>query len=1106
MDQLLIPLVDPETENEGHRDPLSASRAGIEPFELVVTAATKDNDRLQLNELAKLTPESVQNAFLQHAAILLYEGRHYIKFGSHPTTMKQLAAYNLYYKSSFDWTRKLELFVTLILLALTLIEEPAAIHFFAEHQGYSHPQVWIASGIEVVCVAVITGFLYLRTRITGWTGWWQRRGNQFRAVIIALMLVDVTAGLSSEHYRHYRLLRLLRPLFLVDTFRFGGTRRVLQQTFYTSLRMADMVILLLTYVVLWAVVAHSFLGPDSHMEDNLVAQLKRHGIANHRNITNPYFHTFGDSFVSLFVGITTANYPDVSMPAMMAVRGSSVGFVIYMFFGCFFVVNFFLAVVYESFQRFEKRKETHVLLHKRRALRRAFALSVQAMRTSGFDGAWTADNPNIERLADYDSAPLLLQPDLRVLDFTTFHKLMSLYSGASRKQALLTFAYLTRRQEGKPTEGSHDSLLSLNEFFKLYEALRHQWKFERSVTLASAKHKDPKRWGATPLSAWFQHQTRFASKPAFELLVHFVILVNLVLVLVNAADANHKTGLHSAKMSQRFNTQLWEIVFFSFYVFEAAAKLLHHGRRAYFKSTWNRFDFGIVTVSVVGFAVEVVGSMLAHGASAAVDIHVVAVIFRCIRLLRVLRISESFRHVSVTMLFVVRKMVRYISVLLLAMYVFAIVGMAWFEHTVSRDCSFRDGNRAEQVCGESYQPEGLGYYQLQSFDNILLSFNTLFSLLIVNNWQFIMEGHVAVAPGADSVRIFFIAYYVLVVLVVLNVITAFLLDGFVKMHPYLKERETAQSANGTSLLDVTRQFVSRRLWGRPNSARVDNKSELPDHFVDVREQMEEALLVSVAEVDVLAAQAETGTDPSSDPSSKASAEASAEAVRRVDEARHKLYEAFMLSLARAAFEVTAANMRAITTQYTSEQRVVLCHVPTALGLAVSSSPSPLSTFQVRVLPWITDAYLRHTDSLPSESGTEAVGHRPSIRPSVGQDGIALSSSNGQWQGEGQYVARIAVPYNQAQSSYAGNDPDLAAVAIVFDGPRRNSRRVYLHYEASQPVTRDDINHALWGSHIESSGVTDDNQALEAVLAKPWHLHDCSDLGKEDQYEDLLFLD
>jgi hypothetical protein len=36
---------------------------------------------------------------------------------------------------------------------------------------------------------------------------------------------------------------------------------------------------------------------------------------------------------------------------------------------------------------------------------------------------------------------------------------------------------------------------------------------------------------------------------------------------------------------------------------------------------------------------------------------------------------------------------------------------------------------------------------------------------------------VATAPGGENARIFFITYYLVVVLVVLNVITAFLLDG-----------------------------------------------------------------------------------------------------------------------------------------------------------------------------------------------------------------------------------------------------------------------------------------------------------------------------------------
>jgi hypothetical protein len=232
--------------------------------------------------------------------------------------------------------------------------------------------------------------------------------------------------------------------------------------------------------------------------------------------------------------------------------------------------------------------------------------------------------------------------------------------------------------------------------------------------------------------------------------VHFVILVNLALVLISAAHPSQASKLHKNKLAKGYNTQVWEVVFFSFYVVEVVAKLLHYGKRTYFQATWNRFDFGIVSISVLGFLIEIVGS-LALRKGAAVDVHVIAVIFRCIRLLRVLRISESFRHVSVTMLFVVRKMVRYISVLLLAMYVFAIIGMGWFEGTVSvrfaivglvqpavlrvclctvqslrgfcitvppdmhvqRDCSLKHMN-ATVRCGESYNPQGMHLPVLQA--------------------------------------------------------------------------------------------------------------------------------------------------------------------------------------------------------------------------------------------------------------------------------------------------------------------------------------------------------------------------------------------------------
>eukprot|EP00730_Choanoeca_flexa_P002322 TRINITY_DN11004_c0_g1_i3.p1 TRINITY_DN11004_c0_g1~~TRINITY_DN11004_c0_g1_i3.p1 ORF type:complete len:1074 (+),score=285.59 TRINITY_DN11004_c0_g1_i3:93-3314(+) len=1070
-DELREPLVNPQTTNNDEIiKPFEDVR---EPFELVVTAANNPDDRDRLEELAKRDPSYVTGAFLRHAAILMYEGRHYIKFGSHPKTIQQLRFYDLYYNSPLDVMRRFELFVTILLLALTIFEEPETV-FFASHTT----QRWIMALIEVWCVMVIAGFLYWRTRITGWRQWWSRRGNRFRLAILSLMIIDVIAGLSSETYRHYRLLRLLRPLFLVDTFNFGGTRRVLQQTFYTTLRMTDMVVLLLTYVVLFAVIAHGFLEPHGDLDHNLRDKLKEHDVANGIEY-NTYFNTFDNSFKSLFVAITTANYPDVSMPAMLAGNYTAVGFVIYMFFGCFFVVNFFLAVVYESFQRFEKRKETHVLLHKRRALRRAFVLSVQAMRYAGVDEAWVSDNPEAEQLVDYNSAQLLLQPDLRVLDFGTFAALLRHYNGSSAKQALLTFAYLTRNQSVGQVAGDRDgrdTLMSLNEFLKLYEAVKHDWKFKITPTLKAAGIDLESGWGSTPLSKQIRRYTAFANSTAFELLVHVAILVNLVLVLVDAADDSGDRGLHHGNdVKEREDTNSWELVFFGFYLFEALVKLLYLGKKRYFNDTWNRFDFGVVTVSVVGFGIEVIAVNVDGDNTSAGNIRVAAVIFRCIRLLRVLRISESFRHVAVTMMFVVRKMARYITVLLLTMYGFAIIGMAWFQHTVSRQCPLDGKSEAWQQCGSAYDPAGSSFYQLQSFDNILYSYNTLFSLLIVNNWQFIMEGHVAVAPGGRTARLFFIIYFILVALVVLNVITAFLLDGFVKMHPYLRDRESSRGAGKPGVLGVLAKLWP---WQRTKKSRKHADAGLPDHFVDLRDHADDTVMVSLPENDLKGAKANVNPNDSR--------EAKQAEHERMLQAQERLYHAYVLSLARAAFEVTEANMRAIATQYTQEQRVVLCNVPAAWGLAVSSARSPITAFRHRVLPSLQEKYDKY----------EANEHGPNQS--------ATTTNTERWEGDGNFVARVSVPYSLAQSVYPGGDEDLRNVQYLFTMGAGGELR--LQYQATRPVTRDDINHALWGQHIESSRVTDDNSALDAVLNNAAYLHDCTDLATEDQYEDFLFLD
>lgn len=64
--------------------------------------------------------------------------------------------------------------------------------------------------------------------------------------------------------------------------------------------------------------------------------------------------------------------------------------------------------------------------------------------------------------------------------------------------------------------------------------------------------------------------------------------------------------------------------------------------------------------------------------------------------------------------------------------------------------------------------------------------------MVVNNWQLIMEGHVAVL--GRKARTFFIVYFLFVVLIVCNVIVAFLLDAFIKIHPLMRTRRRAAVA------------------------------------------------------------------------------------------------------------------------------------------------------------------------------------------------------------------------------------------------------------------------------------------------------------------------
>ena len=76
--------------------------------------------------------------------------------------------------------------------------------------------------------------------------------------------------------------------------------------------------------------------------------------------------------------------------------------------------------------------------------------------------------------------------------------------------------------------------------------------------------------------------------------------------------------------------------------------------------------------------------------------------------------------------------------------------------------------------GTDYAADG---YYLNNFDSYSRALITLFELMVVNNWQVIMFGVVAVTNKWS--QIYFLSFYIMTVMVVLNLILAFIVEVYV---------------------------------------------------------------------------------------------------------------------------------------------------------------------------------------------------------------------------------------------------------------------------------------------------------------------------------------
>ncbi|KAL0868052.1 hypothetical protein ABMA27_008699 [Loxostege sticticalis] len=612
------------------------------------------------------------------AAIYLEEGLNNEKFDSHPSSPEELPAYLRVHN---PWYHGLDLLASLLLILLAFTEDPAVPAF--------RLPVWAHGTIELLALSVIGIELHLKLKWIGWSTILKHKRTMIKGITLLIMVLEAVVVVCRQS-SHFRVTRALRPIFLVDTRHCGGVRRFIRQILQSLPPIIDMLGLLMFFVA-----TYSLLGYYLFSE----------------HVDNGHFQTISDSFVSMFVLLTTANFPDVMMPSYAKSKWYALFFILYIITVLYVLMNLMLAVVYETFTRIEREKCRALLLHRRRAARHAFRLLVSRRA------------PHAVRLRHFAGLMRHYAPHYTGLD-----------------------VYLMFKQLNQSGTGG----LTRAEFANLYEVFALRWcpQHARAPWYAESA-LEPVGRAAAAAVRW----------PYFEYLIYALIIGNGLAMVLRVFEA-----AGDLQDSARLLCASWDTwLFLTLFLFEAALRMMAGGLSAYLESGWNVFDLSVTLLALMGAVMLTIAPGL-----------FIVVIFRPLRLMRLYKLKKRYRDVFGTLVLLSPLMSSAGCVMLVMYYFFAIVGMELFAQHDLRNCCVNttvEDFYKYSLNGST----ALGYYYLNNFENIVTSGVTLFELTVVNNWFILMNAYATVAGQFSRIyfMVFYLFTMVVLTIVVASVLEAF---------------------------------------------------------------------------------------------------------------------------------------------------------------------------------------------------------------------------------------------------------------------------------------------------------------------------------------------
>ena len=177
------------------------------------------------------------------------------------------------------------------------------------------------------------------------------------------------------------------------------------------------------------------------------------------------------------------------------------------------------------------------------------------------------------------------------------------------------------------------------------------------------------------------------------------------------------------------------------------------------------------------------------------------------RLGRILLSIPQFQVIGTISAEILPAAMHVITVLLFLMYGFAALGLILYGGLITRDPA---NPLSTAILNNDFSDND---YWANNFNDMMSGMNVLFNLLVINNWTNCEIGFEAVTDG-KWVRFYFLAFYIFGVILINNLVVAFIINAFFQQLETLESRRVTNEIEGEAVIHGERaHFDSSQITG-----------------------------------------------------------------------------------------------------------------------------------------------------------------------------------------------------------------------------------------------------------------------------------------------------